>query len=157
LVGEWYLQQDGKVYGSMDEETLLKSISERHVRSYDMVRKGSGEWKRVGDLDRFVRSIAKVPEGKGFYFCDKDSKTSSVVYTGVYAGSLEEFLQALRKVPVSSLEYHLRMGMNDFENWARDVLKIGGLAGFLREVKARGKSGEALREELISVVKRFVW
>jgi hypothetical protein len=141
----------------MDGETLLKSISEGRVRSYDMVRKGSSEWKRIGDPDRFAKSIAKVPEGKGFYFCDKDRKTSSIIYTGVYAGSLEEFLEALRKVPVSSLEYHLRAGVNDFENWSRDVLKIDALANQFREVKARGESGEALRGELISVVKRYVW
>ncbi len=63
------------------------------------------------------------------------------------AHNLQEFLEKLKTVPVTSIEFHQKRG--DFSNWIRDTLKDVQLAGAIEKVAERG---EELRKRLIETV-----
>ncbi|MBD3389189.1 MAG: NTP transferase domain-containing protein [Candidatus Altiarchaeales archaeon] len=83
-----------------------------------------------GTLKRFVTVNArhedpewvlrKVTSEEAFYFNKKEG--SHVSYTGQRARSLLEFNNILKEVEASSLNYHLRSDVNDFQQWLDDIL-----------------------------------
>src|SRR5207253_1110709 len=77
---------------------------------------GSKLWPntRVEEGDT-VDGIIAVPRDKSFYF-----DTGLGQYSGILATSIQEFLDALKIVPLESLEYHI--GRRDIEKWTKDVL-----------------------------------
>jgi len=72
-------------------------------------------------------------------------------YTGIYATSLGQFSQLLKKVELKSIEFHMKR--KDFENWVRS---LGDQALVLQLAKLRAKnlSGENLRKEVSTIVER---
>jgi hypothetical protein len=80
-----------------------------------------------------------------FYFF-----TSVGNYTSHRAMSLEEFVDKIREVETSSLEFHLYRG--DFENWTNEVLEDAELTKRIAAVKLLQPTGNALRDQLDFVV-----
>jgi len=72
-------------------------------------------------------------------------------YTGEFAQSLEDFYNKLGKVPLKSLDFHLRRG--DFEKWVRETLRDGYLADRISRMN-KSTQIEKLRATLKRIVKR---
>ncbi|MGQ9624688.1 MAG: DUF5752 family protein, partial [Candidatus Bathycorpusculaceae bacterium] len=89
--------------------------------------------------------LRTLPREKAFYFF-----TSIGNYTGESATSLKEFAEKIRDVNVKSLEFHLYRG--DFEKWTAEVLQDESLALELRKVQKINLTGDAIRNELYTVV-----
>jgi alpha-amylase len=64
-------------------------------------------------------------------------------YTGQIVWTLRGFVEALKKVDVKSVEFHV--GNGDFESWASSCLRDEKLASELKKIKSLDKRGEALR------------
>ena len=95
-----------------------------------------------------VDGILAVPREKSFYF-----DTGLGQYSGILASSIDEFLSALRIVPLESIEYHI--GRRDFEKWTKDVLGSVLLADNVRTLRRGLLKGEALRAQLVAVVQEW--
>jgi carbonic anhydrase/acetyltransferase-like protein (isoleucine patch superfamily) len=95
-----------------------------------------------------IDGIVAVPRDKSFYF-----DTGLGQYSGILATSIQEFLDALKIVPLESLEYHI--GRRDFEKWTKDVLGSIQLADNIRTVRRSQLMGEDLRLQLVDVVKEW--
>ena len=110
---------------------------------------GSKLWPntRVEEGDT-VDGIIAVPRDKSFYF-----DTGLGQYSGILATSIQEFLDALKIVPLESLEYHI--GRRDLEKWTKDVLGSIQLADNIRTVRRSQLMGEVLRLQLVGVVKEW--
>ena len=110
---------------------------------------GSKLWPntRVEDGET-VDGVLAVPRDKSFYF-----GTGLGQYSGILATSIQEFLDALKIVPLESLEYHI--GRRDFEKWTKDVLGSIQLADNIRTVRRSQLMGEDLRLQLVDVVKEW--
>ena len=93
--------------------------------------------------------LRTVPREKAFYFF-----TSIGNYTGISASSLKEFMEKMGGVNVKSLEFHLYRG--DFEKWISEILEDYWLAGEVKRLQRFGLAGDALRNQLYSVVSRRV-
>jgi hypothetical protein len=90
-------------------------------------------------------SLRKTEQVAPFYFCVDIGK-----YTGVSAGSYEDFLASIKRVEAKSLNFHLERG--DFERWVLDILKDEGLAREIGELKSQRLRGQALRNRLYGTV-----
>jgi NDP-sugar pyrophosphorylase family protein len=95
-----------------------------------------------------VDGVLAVPREKSFYF-----DTGLGQYSGILASSIEEFLGALRIVPLESIDYHI--GRRDFEKWTKDVLGSVLLADNIRSLRRGFLKGEELRVQLIAVVQEW--
>jgi mannose-1-phosphate guanylyltransferase len=92
-----------------------------------------------------VNGIMAVPRDKSFYF-----DTGLGQYSGILASSIQEFQEALKIVPLESLEYHI--GRRDFEKWTKDVLGSVLLADNIRTLRRSLLKGEDLRRQILDVV-----
>jgi NDP-sugar pyrophosphorylase family protein len=95
-----------------------------------------------------VDGIMAVPRDKSFYF-----DTGLGQYSGILASSIGEFLEALKIVPLESLEYHI--GRRDFEKWAKDVLGSIQLADNIRTLRRSQLKGEELRLQMVRYVMQW--
>jgi hypothetical protein len=91
-----------------------------------------------------IRAVVKPEEG--FYFCTDDG-----VYTEYSALNLEEFNEALKNVPMRSIEYHMARG--DFKSWLK-YIGTPELAKEFEEAKALSLSGESLRSKLVEIIEK---
>ena len=91
---------------------------------------------------------AMLPEAVRFYFCDVTGK-----YLGFTAANLCEFREALYKIPIESLQYHLCRG--DFERWIREVISNDDLAYQIGSILPQELTGAGLRQKLISLVSEW--
>lgn len=110
-------------------------------------RVGPRAMPHVRHLHKYLRADLPVP--KRFYFCDGNGR-----YLGRTAANLWEYREAVRDVPVDSLQYHLTRG--DFERWLMTVLHDDELARQMHKLSRRSLAGEALRQALLeAVVQRY--
>jgi NDP-sugar pyrophosphorylase family protein len=110
---------------------------------------GSKLWPNTKvDEGATVDGIMAVPRDKSFYF-----DTGLGQYSGILASSIQEFLDALKVVPLESLEYHI--GRRDFEKWTKDVLGSVLLADNIRTLRRSQLKGEDLRLRLVEVVQEW--
>lgn len=73
---------------------------------------------------------------------------------GESAASLEEFLEKIREIDTSSLEFHL--SRRDFEKWIAETLEDRELATEIEHLQNLEPTGDALRNQLIfAVTKRY--
>jgi hypothetical protein len=87
--------------------------------------------------------LAKLPDEKSFRFYNNLNNP-----TGKMARSLEEFIENIKNINLSSLEFHTARG--DFSNWISDSLKDNALAKNLEKLK--GIKGEQLRKKMVQTV-----
>jgi len=71
-------------------------------------------------------------------------------YTGISAGSYEDFLTSIKKVNTKSLSFHIVRG--DFEKWASDTLRDEKLAREIAKLKNQKLRGQSLRNRLYHIV-----
>jgi hypothetical protein len=90
-------------------------------------------------------TVTKTEQVAPFYFC-----VDIGVYTGVSAGSYEDFLASIKRVEAKSLNFHLERG--DFEKWVSEVLKDEELAREIGELESQKLRGQALRNRLYGIV-----
>ncbi len=110
-------------------------------------RVGQRTMPHVRHLHKYLRADLPVP--KRFYFCDGEGRG-----LGRTAANLWEFREAIRDVPVVSLQYHLERG--DLERWLMAVLHDDELARQMHKLSERGLTGAALRQALLgAVVQRY--
>ena len=97
--------------------------------------------KTKPSIDNILRT---VPDERAFYFYKgMDSPT------GIKASNLEEFLQTLKKVDATSVEFHT--GRHDFENWIR-MLGDDKLSEQIVALQNKGLSSVQLHQKLIEIV-----
>lgn len=89
--------------------------------------------------------LRRVPAEKGFTFFYEFARP-----TGIAAHSLEEFCQALKKVSLRSIRFHLERG--DFERWISQVVGDEELAGRIKQLASQNYKGEVLRRGLVSLI-----
>jgi hypothetical protein len=88
-----------------------------------------------------------LPREKAFYFF-----TSIGNYSGESAASLKEFVEAILKIDVKSLEFHLYRG--DFEKWIAGTLEDRSLASKIRQLRELMPIGIDLRDRLYLIVSK---
>ena len=110
---------------------------------------GSKLWPNTNvDAGNTVDGILAVPRDKSFYF-----DTGLGQYSGILSSSIDEFLGALKIVPLEALEYHIVR--RDFEKWTKDVLGSILLADKIRTLRRSQLKGEDLRVKLVDVVQEW--
>jgi NDP-sugar pyrophosphorylase family protein len=134
-----------------DNVSIDRAIIGQGCKIGDRVRilPGSKLWPNMTvDEGSTVDGIIAVPRDKSFYF-----DTGLGQYSGILASSIQEFLDALKIVPLESLEYHI--GRRDFEKWTKDVLGSVLLADNIRTLRRSQLKGEDLRLQLVEVVQEW--
>jgi hypothetical protein len=104
----------------------------------------SGKKKKL-DRDNALLITSSVPVEKAFHFFTALGKP-----TGQFATSIFEFLEAVKKVDLKSLEFHLKR--NDFSKWLKDVIKDDTLASELEKLRTLELSGEKLRDRIVEMI-----
>jgi len=102
----------------------------------------------------------EAAEGREFHFM----KAVSVIFPIAYvAHDLRELTEALRKISLGSLYYHifeskmrLGKGLNDFTVWIRDNLDEPGLAEEIARINPYTYTLEGLRSSLIQRIERHI-
>ncbi|MEM2163295.1 MAG: DUF5752 family protein [Candidatus Bathyarchaeia archaeon] len=95
---------------------------------------------------RYRRLLRRVPPCKGFRFFHQVG-----LPTNILATSLEEFYEAVRKVDVESIIFHLSRG--DFEKWISEIIGDDYLAAKISDLRKEVKgSGENIRRNLLSTL-----
>jgi hypothetical protein len=92
-----------------------------------------------------INILRRVPEEQAFNFYE-----SIDTPTGMAARSLAEFLDILKRVGPSSVEFHTARG--DFENWAR-MLGDETLAKQMGSLKGKGLPADEVRRRLLLVIR----
>jgi hypothetical protein len=96
------------------------------------------------DRDKALLITSSVPGEKGFHFFTDVQKP-----TGIFATSLFDFLEVLKKVDLKSLEFHLKR--NDFQKWLREVVRDDWLADQFEKLRALDLSADRLRLRLVEI------
>jgi len=114
----------------------------------------------IGEHISSGQEVRKAPEGREFYFM----KSTSVVMSTHYAArDLREFVEALRKLSLGSLYFHifesrLRLGRvtNDFSVWMKDSLEEQELAEAIEKVDPYTYTLEGVRSQLIKLIEKRI-
>ena len=99
------------------------------------------------DRDKALLITSSVPVEKGFHFFTEIKKP-----LGVFATSIFEFSEQLKKVNAASLEFHLKR--NDFARWLRDVIRDDTLANEFDKFRRVELAGEKLRSKLVEITEK---
>lgn len=101
-----------------------------------------------------------VPGGRAFYFI---KSVSMIVQTPYIAHDLREFVEALRKVNLSTLYFHifesrlrLANGLNDFSIWLQNSLDEPELAEAISRLDPYNYTLEGLRSWLIQLIEKRI-
>jgi hypothetical protein len=97
------------------------------------------------DRDKALLITSSVPVEKGFSFFTDLHKP-----TGMFATSIFDFAEQLKKADLKSLEFHIRRG--DFSRWLGDVIKDDALSAEFEKLGSLGLKGEKLRTKLVDAV-----
>ena len=108
-------------------------------------QRGSKRTKAPLDRDKALLITSSVPVEKGFRFFTDLHKP-----TGVFATSIFDFAEQLKKVELKSLEFHMKR--SDFSNWLNDVIKDDALSREFEQLRSLGLAGEKLRTRLVGLV-----
>ena len=96
------------------------------------------------DRDKALLTTSSVPAEKGFHFFTDVQKP-----TGIFATSIFDFLEQLKKVDLKSIEFHFKR--NDFSKWLRDVIRDDWLAAEFEKLHAVELSADELRKRLVEI------
>ena len=97
------------------------------ARSYKKKAKASGPPNVLPPKRMKLGSM--MPLNAAFFF------RNPISGEGAFARSLEEFLETLKNAPQEAIDFHLREGVNDFEDWVRHVVKDIELADEIKRIK----------------------
>ena len=140
-------------------ENLEAHVLAENLSVIDPFRHGSIASLRDELLNKIEAYIKKFPSpgkvfspGEEFFF----QETVTFVFPTEYsASSLEEFVEALKKVDDSSIYWHfyegrvrVEGGVNDFSNWVGDSLGLGGLSDQISSIDPFMHSIGSIREQI---------
>ena len=103
--------------------------------------------KTLVHRDKALLITSSVPVEKGFHFFTDLNKP-----TGMFATSIFDFAEQLKKVDLKSLEFHTKRG--DFSRWLKDVIKDDTLSNEFEKLRCLGLGGEKLRTRIVDMVDR---
>lgn len=105
-----------------------------------------------------VKEIRNAPLGKEFDFT---KSRSFILPTPYVAYNLDDMIEALRKVTIRSVDFHifnvrlrLEQGINDFSNWIKTSLNYPELASRLENFDPYTYTLEGLRQNIIDIIRR---
>jgi uncharacterized protein DUF5752 len=110
-------------------------------------RRGKKAKKETIDRDKALLITSSVPVEKGFHFFTELKKP-----LGIFATSIFEFSDQLKKVNATSLEFHMKR--NDFARWLRDVIRDDTLANEFDKFQHVEMAGEKLRGKLVEITEK---
>lgn len=126
----------------------FRSIRELRERLIEIIH---GHLEQVAD-------VRAAPPGMEFQFM---RSVSFVLPTGEIAHDLREFSDALERVSLSSISYHmfdarlrLEAGDNDFSKWFEHSLGDAQLAQAVRSIDPYTHTEEGLRRRIVSLIQR---
>lgn len=93
-----------------------------------------------------TRSVS-IPVEKGFHFYYGLGEPS-----GIYALSMNDFLEQLKTVDVKSVQFH--SDRNDFSKWLREILNDKSLADDFEQLHSAGSSAESVRTRLVELTEK---
>jgi hypothetical protein len=145
----------------LGDETLGEKLAS--IDAFEFPALGALRERIVNVIGEHISSgqeLRKAPEGREFYFM----KWVSVILPTPYAArDLREFVEALRKLRLGSLYFHifesrLRLGRvtNDFSVWMQDSLEEQELAEAIEKVDPYTYTLEGVRSQLIKLVERRI-
>jgi len=97
------------------------------------------------DKTQALAVLSPVPIEKAFHF-----HTGINQYLGIYANSLNDFLEKIQTIDLKSIEFHIPRG--DFEFWFHD-LGDQELTKRIALISKMGFSGEELRKKVYETIK----
>jgi len=108
------------------------------------VNKGTTNKKKSNPLANIAKSaLVTLPNEKSFSFYRDFNRPA-----GVVARNLQEFISALKRVDLASIEFHTKR--KDFSKWISNTLKDKALANYLSDMK--NLNGENLRKKIVERV-----
>jgi hypothetical protein len=122
---------------------VLQNLDE--LSRIDLVKKTGGGYGITEKGRTLLKANTEVPEGMEFNFYLAIGQP-----TNLKAQSIKEFSDQIRKVDISSLEFHLYR--NDFENWFRIMFNDNSTSEALSKTREATKHGEELREEILKII-----
>jgi len=118
---------------------ILEQIQE--LLKVDFVKKVGSGYGISEKGKAALKSVAPVPANMDFLFYLEVGQPTSIS-----ARTIKEFLQAIKQLPVASLEFHLYRG--DFEKWIHGAVNDKAFALEFAEMKKSELDGEVLRKEI---------
>ncbi|HAX61305.1 MAG TPA: hypothetical protein DCX95_01920 [Elusimicrobia bacterium] len=127
------------------------------------------QFKKIRDLrDKFISIIEgylkknpvmrEAPGEAEFHFM---KSVTFIIPTQYTANNLAEFLQAIKKISILSMYFHifearlrLEKGDNDFSNWLEDELKENELAKVISNLDPYTQTLESLRQKIIYLMEK---
>ena len=142
------LEELGEAFASVD---IVSFVNMEQLRA---------EFVRILTENLSKRKYAvECPEGQEFHFM---SCVTAVLPTSLFARNLKEFVDALGKVSINSLYFHIfeaRMRLhrdeNDFSAWFKEIGEPG-LAQEVSRLDPYTITLEGLREKIIQLVEKYV-
>lgn len=148
----------GNILGEKELGNRLADIKIMEFGSVDSLRR-----KIVATISQYLRQrplsrLRYSGESDAFYF----TKSISFVFpTNYIVHSLKEFVEALNRIAIDSLYFHifdarlrLGRGANDFSNWIRNSVADEKLADEISKLDPYAYTLEELRAAIIQLVER---
>ncbi len=142
---------------SLREERLGEELAAVDTLSFSTIRELREALIRV--IESFLGSTSDLrtaPAGEEFYF--KES-VSFILPTGIRVSNLREFRDALAKISLHSISFHmfdarlrLEQGDNDFSKWLESALGEPRLAIALRRLDPYTHTEDGLRRRMAALV-----
>ncbi len=142
------------------EKGLGERLAAVDPTQYDDIR--SFRNRLVEIIQEYLQSdpiINQAPPGSQFNFCES---ASIILDTGIRAGSLDEFIEALGRITRRSLYYHLfeaRIRLhrfdNDFSIWLREHLEAPDIADEISKLDISVYSLEQIRGHLFIILGKY--
>ena len=141
------------------EESLGEALASIDILRFHSIRELRETLVEV--IQRHLERSSEVraaPPGMEFHFM---RSVSFVVPAGLQARDLKEFHDALERVSLSSISYHmfdarlrLELGDNDFSKWIEKELGDKQLAAALRSIDPYTHTEEGLRRRMAATIQR---
>lgn len=149
------------VSDALGDEVLGERLAS--VNTFEFSSLGALRERLVGIVEEYLPTQAAVREampGREFHFM---KSVSVVLPTSYVAHDLREFVEALRKISLGSLYFHvfesrLRLGrpVNDFSVWLQDSLGEGELGEEIARLDPYTYTLEGLRLTLIQLIEKRI-
>ncbi len=149
------------VSGVLGEDELGERLASIDTIQFPTIR--SLREKIIATIEEYQESYPRAKlrfayEGEEFYFI---KAVSFVLATNYIANDLKEFVQALKKITLDSIYFHifearlrLEKTSNDFSYWIESSLGDKALAGQISRLDPYTQTLDALRRKLIKIIEK---
>jgi len=146
---------------ALGEDALGERLGSIDICQFHTIRQLREKLIEVIEAHLFdAKELRNAPAGKEFDF----TKSRSVILPTPYvAHNLDEMVEALRKVTIRSIDFHifnsrlrLEKGVNDFSNWIETTLGYTKLALQLSDFDPYTYTLEGLRSHIINIIENSI-